>query len=141
MALFQRRFSMSTRLKRPSFWRQLLFAGALLALQGYLGYSVVSGQFGIESQEQLHVEISELKAKSFALQAQIDSMRHRTSLFTPQTLDPDIVSERARALLSVSQADDRIIMVDVSTGKPIYSSFDESAASQLTGEIPADVDR
>jgi cell division protein FtsB len=132
---------MSTRLKRPSFWRHLLFAASLIAFQGYLGYSVVSGQFGIEGQEQLRIEIGELKAKSFSLQAEIDSVRHRTSLFTPQKLDPDIVSERARALLSVSQADDRIIMVDTKTGKPIHSSFDELAASQLTGEIAEDVDR
>jgi cell division protein FtsB len=132
---------MSTRLKRPSFWRHLFVAAALIAFQGYLGYSVVSGQFGIESQEQLRVEIGELKARSFALQAEIDSVRHRTSLFTPQRLDPDIVSERARALLSVSQADDRIIMVDVASGKPVYSSFNESAASQLTDKIEEGIDR
>lgn len=132
---------MSTRLKRPSFWRHLFVAASLIAFQGYLGYSVVSGQFGIESQEQLRIDIGELKAQSFALQAEIDSVRHRTSLFTPQKLDPDIVSERARALLSVSQPDDRIIMVDTATGKPIYSSFDELAAKQLTGEIPEGTDR
>ena len=132
---------MSTRLKRPSFWRHLLLAASLIAFQGYLGYSVVSGQFGIESQEQLRIDISELKSQSFALQAEIDSVRHRTSLFTPQKLDPDIVSERARALLSVSQPDDRIIMVDIATGKPIHSSFDQSAANKLTGEIEAGVDR
>ena len=131
---------MSTRLKRPSFWRQLLFAGSLLAFQGYLGYSVVSGQFGIESHEQMRKEIGELKAKSFALQAEIESVRHRASLFTPQKLGPDIVSERARALLALSQPDDRIIMVDIPTGKPIHSSFDESAASQLTGEIEVGID-
>jgi cell division protein FtsB len=131
---------MSTRLKRPSFWRQLLFTASLIALQGYLGYSVVSGQFGIESQEQMQVDIGELKAKSFALQAEIDSVRHRSSLFTPQKLDPDIVSERARALLSMAQADDLIIMVDPATGKPIHSSYDALAADQLTDVIEDGID-
>lgn len=131
---------MSTRLKRPSFWRQLMFTAALVALQAYLGYSVVSGQFGIESQKRMQAEISELTAKSAALQAEIDAMRHRVSLFTPQRLDPDIVSERARALLSMSQPDDIIIMVDPRTGKPVDSSFDQLAADQLTMEIEAGID-
>jgi cell division protein FtsB len=131
---------MSTRLKRPSFWRQLLLTAALLAIQGYLGYNVLSGQFGIESHKRMLAEIGELKAKSAALQAEIDDYRHRTALFTPQRLDPDIVSERARALLSMVQPDDLIVMVDATTGKPIRSSFDALAAEQLTDNIEDGID-
>ena len=130
---------MSTRLKRPSFWRQLLLTAALIALQGYLGFNVLSGQFGIESHRRMLGEIGELKAKSAVLQAEIDDYRHRTALFTPQRLDPDIVSERARALLSMSQPDDVIVMVDP-TGKPIRSSFDALAAEQLTDNIEDGID-
>jgi cell division protein FtsB len=54
---------MSTRLKRPSVWRQVFLALALLAFQGYLGYSVISGQYGIESKDQMAIEIGELKAR------------------------------------------------------------------------------
>lgn len=112
---------MPTRLKRPSFWRQILISAGLCGVLGYLGFNVLSGQFGIESQRQLHAEISELNAKSAVLQAEIDSFRHRTALFTPERLDPDIVSERARALLSMAQADDLLVMVDAD-GKPVSSS-------------------
>jgi len=131
---------MPTRLKRPSIWRQLAFTAALVALQGYLGYNVVSGQFGIESQKQMQGEISELKAKSAALQAEIDATKHRSALFTPQRLDPDIVSERARALLSMSQPDDLIVMVDPKTGKLVHSSFDQLAAEQLSTIIEDGID-
>ena len=131
---------MSTRLKRPSFWRQLLLTAALLAIQGYLAYNVLSGQFGIESHKRMLAEIGELKAKSAALEAEIDDYRHRTALFTPQRLDPDIVSERARALLSMAQPDDLIVMVDAATGKPIRSSFDALAAEQLTDNIEDGID-
>lgn len=130
---------MPTRLKRPTLWRPLLLAASLVAFQGYLGFNVVSGQFGIESQRQMHLEIGELKAKSAALQAEIDAYRHRATLFNPQRLDPDIVSERARALLSMSQPDEIIVMVD-ETGKPIHSSFDELAASQLNDIIEVGID-
>jgi cell division protein FtsB len=131
---------MSTRLKRPSFWRQLALTGLLIAFQGYLGFNVLSGQFGVESHRQMQAAISEQQAKSAALQAEIDAYRHRVTLFTPQRLDPDIVSEQARALLSMSQADDLIVMVDQRTGKPIYSSFDTLAADQLTDIIEDGID-
>ena len=91
-------------------------------MQGYLGYYVVAGQFGIDSQRRMHIEIGELQAKSAALAAEIGSYRHRAALFTPNKLDPDIVSERARALLSVAQKDDIIVMVDGTTGEPIIGS-------------------
>ena len=123
---------MPTRLKRPSVFRQLAIAAVLVAVQGYLGYNVVSGQFGIHSQQQLEAEIEELRARSAALSAEIDSYRHRAALFTPQRLDPDIVTERARALLAVAQGDDLIVMVDPATGKPIFGSSSGSSESRLS---------
>jgi cell division protein FtsB len=126
---------MSTRLKRPAIWRPLGLTAALLAFQGYLGFNVVSGQFGVESQKQMHVEIGELKAKSAALQAQIDAYRHRIGLFDPAKLDPDILTERARALLSMVQPDDIFVMVDPDSGKPLSSSSGELSANQLTSII------
>ena len=131
---------MLTRLKRPSIWRQLLLAAALIAFQGYLAYNVVSGQFGVDSQRVMQGEIEELKATSAALAVDIESVRHRSSLFTPQKLDPDIVSEQARALLNMSQPDEIIVMVD-EDGKPVFSSFDPLAAEQLTDIIEDGVDR
>ena len=131
---------MPTRLKRPSFWNQLALAGVLVAFQGYLGYNVISGQYGIESQKVMVGEIEELKAKSGALAAEIESTTHRVQLFNATKLDPDILTERARALLSMSQADDLIVMVDTKTGKPIGGSYDPLAAAQLTDEIETGID-
>jgi cell division protein FtsB len=131
---------MPTRLKRPAFWRHVAMAAGLIAFQGYLGYSVVTGQFGIESQDVLEAEIDELGAKSGALQAEIDSFRHRIDLFQTTKLDPDLVSERARALLSMAQVDDIVVMVDPTTGQPASSSNASSTAGQLTGIIEDGID-
>lgn len=131
---------MSTRLKRPSFWRHLALTAVLIAFQAYLGYNVVSGQFGVESQKVMLGQIEELKARSGALAAEIDATNHRVQLFNSSKLDPDILTERARALLSMSQADDIIVMVDTTTGKPITGSYDPLAASQLTEEIEVGID-
>lgn len=131
---------MSTRLKRPSFWRHLALTLVLVAFQGYLAYNVVSGQFGVENNKVLAAEIDELKARSGALAAEIEATGHRVALFNSSKLDPDILTERARALLSMSQADDVLVMVDANTGKPISGSYDELAASQLSDEIEAGID-
>ncbi|MDB5538288.1 MAG: hypothetical protein JWQ89_15 [Devosia sp.] len=131
---------MPTRLKRPAFWRHVAVALGLIAFQGYLGYSVVTGQFGIESQDVLEAEIDELSAASGALQADIDSFRHRIELFQTTRMDPDLVSERARALLSMAQADDIVVMVDPATGKPYSSSDLISTTDKLTGIIESGID-
>ena len=131
---------MPTRLKRPAFWRHLLVTAGLVAFQGYLGYSVVSGQFGIESQDVLEAEIGELSAQSAALQAEIDSYRHRINLFQTRKLDPDLVSERARALLAMSEPDEIIVMVDPKTGKPISRSFMPSTGNEFIPTIEAGID-
>jgi len=129
---------MPTRLKRPPFWRPLTLTLALLAFQGYLGYSAISGQFGIENRKDIVADIQVLKDKSAALQAEIDAYRHRSSLMHPRHLDPDLVTERARALLNMANADDILIMVDPDSGEPISGKFQELIDDQLRAIIQAD---
>jgi cell division protein FtsB len=131
---------MSTRLRRPSVWRQLTVTAALLAFQGYLGYSAVAGNFGIESQKVMRVEIEQLKVQAGALEAEIDSYRHRVSLFDPRKLDPDILTERARALLSMAQVGDMVVMTDPQTGKPTSSLLASSTGNQAMPGIEAGID-
>ncbi|SFZ82147.1 Cell division protein FtsB [Devosia enhydra] len=113
---------MPTRLKRPAFWRPLALAGALVAFQGYLAYHAIGGQFGFEGQKQMQADIVALEADSAALQAEIDAYRHRVELFRADRLDPDIVSERARALLAMAKESDVVIMVDPATNQPTSGS-------------------
>lgn len=131
---------MSTRLRRPSVWRQLMVTTALLAFLGYLGWNAVGGNFGIESQKLMKVDIVDLKMQSAALQAEIDAYRHKVDLFDPKKLDPDILTERARALLGMAQVGDLVIMVDPATGKPITSLSTVSTGDQLMPEIEGGID-
>ncbi|WP_421759876.1 FtsB family cell division protein [Devosia sp.] len=131
---------MSTRLKRSAIWRHIAVALGLVAFQGYLAYSVMTGQFGIESQDVLEAEIDELGAQSGALQAEMDSYRHKVDLFKSTRMDPDLVSERARALLSMAQPDDIVVMVDPTSGKPISGSTAPSTGTELSGNIEKGID-
>ncbi|HTM77546.1 MAG TPA: septum formation initiator family protein [Devosia sp.] len=110
-------------------------SAALLCFQGYLGFSAIGGQFGIENRKQIIADIAVLKSKSSALQAEIDSYKHRASLMDTRRLDPDLITERARALLNMANADDVLVMVDADTGKPISSSYSELTEDQLNPNL------
>jgi cell division protein FtsB len=125
---------MPTRLKRPSVLRALAITTVLLGFQGYLGYSALRGQFGTESNAKMLVEIGELEAQSAMIQAEIDSYRHRVQLFDAASLDPDILTERARALLNMAQADDVLVMLDPATGMPRLEAA--VAPPMMTGSLP-----
>jgi cell division protein FtsB len=131
---------MSTRLRRPSVWRSLLIMAGLVAFQGYLGWSAIGGNFGIESQKLMKADIVDLKGQAAALQAEIDAYRHKVNLFDPSKLDPDILTERARALLSMAQVGDMVVMVDPLTGKPVVSSSPSSTEIGSMPEIEAGID-
>jgi len=126
---------MPTRLKRPPFWRPLALTVALLGFQGYLGFSAIGGQFGIENRKQIIADIEVLRGKSSALQAEIDYYRHRVTLMDTTRLDPDLVTERARALLNMANADDIVVMVDPKSGKPISSLLPKLSEDQLNAVI------
>ncbi|HHG90120.1 MAG TPA: hypothetical protein ENJ90_06550 [Devosia sp.] len=104
---------MSTRFKRSTIYRHFLIGAALVTFQAYLGYSAVNGQFGIENQRQMLEKIEALRAEQSSLQTQIDAYKLRIDLFNPTRLDPDLLSEKARALLSMAEPQD--IVVPVST--------------------------
>ncbi|MDB5612855.1 MAG: hypothetical protein JWQ22_508 [Devosia sp.] len=129
---------MPTRLKRPAIWRPLALTVSLLGFQGYLGFSAIGGQFGIENRTQIMLDIDQLKGRSAALQAEIDSYRHRATLMDTRRLDPDIVTERARALLNMANADDIIVMVDPVSGKPLSGKFEALTGDKLTHLLEAD---
>jgi cell division protein FtsB len=131
---------MPTRLKRPAFWRHIFFSAGLIAFQGYLGYSVLTGQFGVERQDMLDGEIGDLSAQSASLSAEIESYRHKVSLLRSSRIDPDILTERARELLSMSDPDDIVIMVDPTTGKPTSSSVGALPEDQLNATIEKGID-
>ena len=122
---------MPTRLKRRAIWRPLALTAALLGFQGYLGFSAIGGQFGWENRTQILLDIDQLKGKSAALQAEIDAYKHRATLMDTRRLDPDIITERARALLNMANADDIVVMVDPQSGKPLSGSFEQLSKDQL----------
>ena len=100
---------MPTRLKKPSLTRGLAITVGLLGLQVYLGYSAFGGNFGIESQREMKLRLIELNVEEAAIDAEMARYRERISLLDPAALDPDLLTERARALLGMANPRDIIV--------------------------------
>ncbi len=100
---------MPTKLKRPSILKRLAITGVLISAQVYLFYSAVGGNFGIESQRIMDGRLIELSAQEAGLDAEIARYRGRIALLDPNRLDPDILTERARALLHMANPADILI--------------------------------
>ncbi|MCZ4273069.1 FtsB family cell division protein [Maritalea porphyrae] len=103
---------MPTRLKRPSLRNKLAIATVLIAFQGYLGYHLVEGNFGIVSQAKFSEQLIELSQERDQLAHRVEVAQNRNSLLTTDRLDPDLLTERARHLLGFSNPNDLIVPTD-----------------------------
>jgi len=100
---------MPTRLKRPSLRNKLAIATVLIAFQGYLGYHLIEGNFGIASQAKFSEQLIALRLQRDQLTQTVEVAQNRNSLLTTDRLDPDLLTERARYLLGWSNPNDLVI--------------------------------
>lgn len=83
----------------------------LLALYlGYFGLHAVSGTYGIRGKEGFDAEAAVLEAELAELRAETAAYERRAALLRPQSLNPDMIDERARRSLNVIGATDVVII-------------------------------
>ena len=71
-------------------------AGALI---GYFGINAHTGKHGLRAKQDLDAEIARLGTELAELKAERVVWERRVSLLRPSGIDPDLLDERARALL------------------------------------------
>jgi len=74
-------------------------AGLLI---GYFGINAYTGNHGLRAKQDLDQEVTQLNAELAALKAERAIWERRVSLLRPESIDPDMLDERARALLNYS---------------------------------------
>jgi cell division protein FtsB len=67
---------------------------------GYFGINAYSGNRGLRAKQDLDQQIAELTAELDALKAERTLWEHRIVLLKPESIDPDMLDERARILLN-----------------------------------------
>jgi cell division protein FtsB len=79
------------------------------ALIAYFGYHAVQGDRGLIAWWNLRHQIEEADFELAAVGAKKKILEHRVSLLRPESLDRDMLEERARAMLGVVHKDDLIV--------------------------------
>lgn len=100
---------MTTRQRRNSRRRKLLLPLGAVAVMAYFGYHSFNGDYGIWSRDRMNREAIGLEAELESLKAQRLALQERSRLLRPDSLDPDMIDERARSNLNVLKPDELVI--------------------------------
>ena len=90
-----------------------LIAPAIAAcLVSYFAYYTIDGDRGLKSMTRLQGDISVAETRLDVLQTQSASLERQVSRLRSGSIDPDLLDERARAVLNFSRPNDLIIRQD-----------------------------
>jgi cell division protein FtsB len=90
---------MVTRRRLRSFLTTLALYGGAAALIGYFYVNAYSGKNGLRARADLDQQIAQLTGELATLKAERATWEQRVSLLKTDSIDPDMLDERARALL------------------------------------------
>jgi cell division protein FtsB len=72
----------------------------------YFGVNAYSGNHGLRAKHDLDQQIAQLSGELDTLKAERASWDRRVSLLKPESIDPDMLDERARSLLNYADPRD-----------------------------------
>jgi cell division protein FtsB len=97
---------MVTRNRFRSVLNALALYSLAAALIGYFGVNAYKGNYGLRAKQDLDQQIVELNGELAKLKAEHATWERRVSLLKPESIDPDMLDERARALLDYADPRD-----------------------------------
>ena len=91
-------------------FRAVLHALALYTIAalviGYFGVNAYSGNHGLRAKQDLDQQIAQLSGELATLRAERANWERRVLLLKPDSIDPDMLDERARVLLNYADPRD-----------------------------------
>ena len=88
----------------------VMYAFAALYI-GYFGVNAFTGRHGLRAQQDLEQQLSSMQHELAGLKAERGSWERRVSLLRSERIDPDMLEERARALLGFADPRDLILLL------------------------------
>ena len=92
--------------------RQVVPQVMLACTLGYFAYHTVQGERGVLAWLRLEKELSVAEARVAVLERERTNLERRVGLLRPDSLDPDLLEERARALLNYGAEDEVLVLFD-----------------------------
>jgi cell division protein FtsB len=87
-----------------------LYLGAALLI-GYFGINAYTGNHGLRAKQDLDHQIAQLTAEFATLETERTVWERRVSLLRSDSLDPDMLDERARAFLDFADSNDLVLRI------------------------------
>jgi cell division protein FtsB len=87
-----------------------LYAMAALMI-GYFWFHAYSGNRGLRARQDIDAQMAELNAELDRLKAERGQWEKRVALLRPDRIDPDMLDERARALLDYAHPHDAVMLL------------------------------
>jgi len=85
-----------------------LFAAAFI---GYFGYNAFTGAHGLRAQADLDQQLAHMQAELAQVKAERARWERRVALLRADKIDPDMLDERARALLGFADPRDVVLIL------------------------------
>lgn len=102
---------MSTRQRKQSKVKPLLVPVCCLLVLGYFAYHAVEGDYGLFALGKLKQRVATLEIELEAVRDERKQMESQVALMRPESVDRDMIDERAREALNMSDAKDIVIFL------------------------------
>ena len=89
--------------------RQVAFQALFACLVGYFCYHAVQGERGLLAWRHLQLELADARTLNQHLAMEQTALEQRVALLRPESLDPDLLEERARLMLNYGLPDEVIL--------------------------------
>ncbi len=91
-------------------WRnRLLIAVGCCGFSGFLAYNATIGEHGLTARKAQELRIAVLNAQLRDLKTERAAIENKVSLLSPDSLDPDLLEERARDVLGMAHPNDVVM--------------------------------
>jgi len=91
----------STRYRRRTIRQRLTAPAIAIGLVAYFGFHALNGELGLVGKARIEHRYAALEKELAELQAQREELLRRVVLLRPESLDPDMIDERARLSLNL----------------------------------------
>jgi len=91
-------------------FRAFIFPLLALSAGGYFGYHLQNGEHGLKARADLERRKDVLAGELAGLREVRQRIERDVALLRPESLDPDMLDERARAILNLTHGDDLVMM-------------------------------